>query len=334
MKQKKYFFSMILAFLLIFTMAIPTNVQAAAKPKLSATKVTLEVGKTKKLAVKNTKNKMKWTSDNKKVATVSSSGTVKAIDKGKTKIKAYDKKTKKTYTCTVTVKRKSFPLYNGKSETKVVPTGCTTYSTYSIRKFLENKGDKISSSAKWTSSDETILSVLENGKYLRTLEFGKVTLTVKSGSKTFIYDVDVVEKNPYALTYEDFELQNVVFDTNHIEIIEGKSTNFIDIYPTISENAGVSYWYKDEDDKKIELYRGIKIGDSLKDLYKAYGFLGIGKAPADVAGYNDATHTATSRVVLHYGIKDKNICYQIGLIFDQNDKLMSVSMAPHTYHGK
>jgi endo-1,4-beta-xylanase len=74
------------------------------KVKLNKKKVTLYVGKSVRLKVKGTKKKAKWKSSSKKVATVSSKGTVKAKKKGKAKITA--KVGKKKLVCRVTVKNK------------------------------------------------------------------------------------------------------------------------------------------------------------------------------------------------------------------------------------
>lgn len=83
---------------------MPAQTQAASKPTLSAAKVTLKVGKTKKLKVKNVgKKKVTWTSSNKKVATVSKTGKVKAKKAGKATITA--KVGKKKLKCKVTVKK-------------------------------------------------------------------------------------------------------------------------------------------------------------------------------------------------------------------------------------
>ncbi len=83
----------------------PSNAYAAAKkaPKLSATSKTVLKGKTFTLKVKNAgKAKVKWTSSNKKVATVSKTGKVTAKKAGKATITA--KVGKKKLTCKVTVK--------------------------------------------------------------------------------------------------------------------------------------------------------------------------------------------------------------------------------------
>lgn len=101
----------VLAVLLVFALTLTVsvmesgNAQAAKKkPKLNKKKVTLYVGKTTKLKVKNTKKKVKWSSSKKSVATVSKAGTVKAVKKGKATITA--KVAKKKLKCTVTVKEK------------------------------------------------------------------------------------------------------------------------------------------------------------------------------------------------------------------------------------
>ena len=102
MKQMKRY----LVLVLIFAMGIsilPMNASAAKKPRLSKTKVTMQVGKTVQLKVKNNKKKVKWSSSNKKVAAVSKKGKVKAINSGNAKITA--KISKKKLVCRVKVKR-------------------------------------------------------------------------------------------------------------------------------------------------------------------------------------------------------------------------------------
>lgn len=105
------------------------DAKVVSKPKLSTTKATLTKGKKLKLSLKKAPKlskkkikKVKWTTTNKKVATVKTSGkrtsgTVTAVGKGTCKIKV--KYNGKTYTCKVTVKEKS--------------------STYSDDKTTENK---------------------------------------------------------------------------------------------------------------------------------------------------------------------------------------------------
>lgn len=72
--------------------------------KFLKNKVTISVGATYTLALKGTFDKIKWSSSNKKIATVTQEGTVTGIKSGTVKI--YAKVGKKKYTCNVTVKNK------------------------------------------------------------------------------------------------------------------------------------------------------------------------------------------------------------------------------------
>ena len=109
MNKMKRILTIVLTLALIVTM-MPmnlTNVNAKSTTRLSSKKIVLQVGKTKKLKVKNKPAGVKvvWKSSKKKVATVSKKGKVKAKKPGKTTITA--KVGKKKYKCTVIVKRKN-----------------------------------------------------------------------------------------------------------------------------------------------------------------------------------------------------------------------------------
>jgi hypothetical protein len=101
----------ILCTILVLSMLVallPTTAKAATKkePSLSKTKVTLCVGQSTKLKVKNSgSSKVTWTSSNKKIATVKS-GKVKGIKAGKVTITA--KVGKKSVKCKVTVRKHSW----------------------------------------------------------------------------------------------------------------------------------------------------------------------------------------------------------------------------------
>ncbi|MCR5625122.1 MAG: Ig-like domain-containing protein [Lachnospiraceae bacterium] len=77
---------------------------AASNIKLNKNKITLRVGKYKQLKLKGAKGWISWNSTNKKVATVSSTGLVKAKKKGKATINVFFKK--KVFSCQVKVKKK------------------------------------------------------------------------------------------------------------------------------------------------------------------------------------------------------------------------------------
>ena len=82
-------------------LCLPLTVHAGTV-KLNKTTVTITAGSTVKLKLKNNKKSVKWSSSNKKIATVSSTGLVKGIKSGTCKITA--KVGKKKYKCTVIVK--------------------------------------------------------------------------------------------------------------------------------------------------------------------------------------------------------------------------------------
>lgn len=90
-------------FFLLLVLSI-SPVQSNAAVKISAKKKTLTVGKSVTLKIKGTKKKVRWSSSNKKVATVSSKGKVKAKKVGKVTITAKVKK--KKYKCKINVKSK------------------------------------------------------------------------------------------------------------------------------------------------------------------------------------------------------------------------------------
>ena len=96
------------AMVVLLTAGIGSDMaNAAKKVSISKKKLTLTVGQSKTLSVKNlskkNKKKLKWSSNKKKVATVSKKGKVKAKKAGTAKITA--KVGKKKYTCKVTVKK-------------------------------------------------------------------------------------------------------------------------------------------------------------------------------------------------------------------------------------
>lgn len=78
-------------------------VKKTVKKKKTIKTVTVTAGKTIKLNLKKGKGKTKWTTSNKKIATVNKKGVVKGIKAGTAKITA--KVGKKKYTCKIVVKK-------------------------------------------------------------------------------------------------------------------------------------------------------------------------------------------------------------------------------------
>ena len=107
MKTKRFtkrMITVLLMALISVMMVFPAN--AATKVKLNYSQKTIVVGQKVNLKVKGTSSKVKWSSSNKSIATVSSKGVVTAKKAGAAKIKATVKG--KTYTCKLTVKKNSW----------------------------------------------------------------------------------------------------------------------------------------------------------------------------------------------------------------------------------
>lgn len=125
MNKTKKILAMIFVVVLSISMIPVTNVRAAKKVKLNKTKATIYVGKTVTLKLKNNKKKVKWTTSNKKIATVSKKGKVKGKKAGKVTITA--KVGKKKYNCNITVKKTKYKVYKTQ-EGKVNKVSCPEFT--------------------------------------------------------------------------------------------------------------------------------------------------------------------------------------------------------------
>ena len=140
-----------------------------AAPSLSATTASLYVGKTKTLTVKDKPEgaTVKWSSSDKSVAKVSSSGKITAVKKGTATITAAVTSGGKTtkLKCKVTVKNPTVKL------------SATTASLYLGKtKTLKATVTGSSNTVKWTSSDKTIATVSSSGK-ITAKKAGTATIT-------------------------------------------------------------------------------------------------------------------------------------------------------------
>ena len=125
MKSCRLMLALVLALCLAVPGVLPPNLaplvtaQAASKPvKLDKTKATLYNSQTLQLKLTNAKGKINWKSSNKKIATVTSKGKVKALKPGTVTITATN--AGKKYPCKITVmsvlavKKKSITIDTGK----------------------------------------------------------------------------------------------------------------------------------------------------------------------------------------------------------------------------
>lgn len=123
-----------------------TSAFAVKAPKINTTKKTIKVGNTFLLKIKNANKKVKWSTNNKKVAKITAKGgknsykaKIKGLKSGKATITA--KIGKKSLKCKITVKKKSGNSYSGGSTVYITATGekyhsdgcsCLRRSKYSI----------------------------------------------------------------------------------------------------------------------------------------------------------------------------------------------------------
>lgn len=159
---------------------------------------------------------LEWTSSNKKVATVSSDGVVKAIGNGTATITVKTQDQGKTATCAITVaqtvteitlNKDKLSLHEGKTETltaKISPS---------------NANNK---TLTWRSSDTKIATVDKNGK-VAAVSKGKATITATAtdGSKvSATCDVEVIR--PITSIVPD--KTSIIISTNQTESITAKVT--------------------------------------------------------------------------------------------------------------
>ena len=176
MKKIQRVLATFMAIVMLLTLC-PTDMSAATKIKLNKTKCTLYLKETVTLKVVGTNKKVSWTTSDKKIATVSSKGKVTAKKEGKVTITA--KVSKKTYKCTVTVKKPSISatkktVYIGKPYT------------------LKLNGTTIKSVK---SSNTKVATVDKKGKVVAK-KVGTATITLK-GKNGKSYKCAVTVKKPY-----------------------------------------------------------------------------------------------------------------------------------------
>lgn len=224
--------------LLVLTMIIAgvytgMSIQAAAKkkPALNVGKsCSLLIGKKKSMKVKNKPAGavLKWSTSNKKKATVSKKGVVKGKTKGTV-----------TITCKVSAKKKSYTL-----KTRVAvsnPKGIKISKKRSMLMIGESYQLKASFSSqkskdpvKWTTSNKSIIKMNKNGK-MRGVKPGTVTVTAETESGEDVsIKVQVVDKtNKVVTTFEEMKAAAANTSIETI-IVEGD----------ITISGGISYpWY-------------------------------------------------------------------------------------------
>lgn len=185
MNKKIYLRFLSLILFLSLLLNIPIISQAKPKVKLNKTSVTLTIGSTTKLKVKNTTKRVKWSSSKKSVAEVNSDGEVYANKAGMAKITA--KVGKKKYTCKVKVLRQYIS-----NDTMILNVG----ESQDLKILGISRNDAIT----WGSDDEDIAIVSENGE-VTALKSGETNIyAMLNGGvgETYECKVIVIGNNVFA----------------------------------------------------------------------------------------------------------------------------------------
>lgn len=161
-----HYLAVMLMFAVMLCLLPIMEVSAASKPAMNAAKITVAQGMSYKLKVKNSSAKVKWISEDKKIAKVTKNGKVTGMKDGKTIVKAVIRK----------------------GSSKVTLMSAVTVRTPSIEsEYIISKGEKMTIKAsnkykgakyKWISSDKKIAKINSKGVVTGISE-GKAKITLR-----------------------------------------------------------------------------------------------------------------------------------------------------------
>lgn len=186
--MKKFNKSLAITLILSLCLTLAAPVDAKSKVKLNITKATLSIGGSINLKLLNNKKKVTWKSSNKKVASVTKKGKVKAKKKGKASIVA--RVGKKKYTCKVTVGKVSKKSASKKNTKNVKKTAVPTAT--------QNQKPPVPTMPPIPTPTPTIPS---------TAEFIEKEITMKVG-ETHKLEVNVVRGTMYHAVVSGFYSEN------------------------------------------------------------------------------------------------------------------------------
>lgn len=204
--MKKFNKSLAITLILSLCLTLAAPVDAKSKVRLNLTKATLSVGGSINLKLLNNKKKVTWKSSNKKVASVTKKGKVKAKKKGKASIVA--KVGKKKYTCKITVGKVSKKSASKKNTKNVKKTAVPTAT--------QNQKPPVPTMPPIPTKTPLIPS---------TAEFVEKEITMKVG-ETHKLEVNLVRGTLYHSPYTGFISKNekiVTVEEDHTGLVKAVS---------------------------------------------------------------------------------------------------------------
>ena len=240
-KKSKRLIALLLSFLMIISMIPATGltVEAAAKPKLAKKSVSIVIGGTSKIKVKNVPKRAKITyrSAKKNIATVSKQGKVKGIKSGTAKIIVSVKKNSKTTKLTYKVTVKKPKLSKSKLSLK---------SGNTVRLSVKNKPKK----AKyiWQTSNPKVATVNKKGKVVAKAKgTATIRLKVKTTKKTYSLSCKVTVKSTSDNPNDVRQTYTVTFNSNGGSAVASQTVekNAWATQPTDPIRSGYTFngWY-------------------------------------------------------------------------------------------
>ena len=166
---------------------------------VSESNISLGVGDSKKIipTIKPgdaTNKGVSWSSDNEKVATVSSDGTIKGKSEGTAKITVITKDGDFEATINVTIKNVPVNGITLSSSNTTMQTGTTKQLTPTVKPLNATNKD-----VTWSSSDTSVATVNSNGK-VTAKKAGTATITVTTKDGGFKVTCKVTVKDPVAVS--------------------------------------------------------------------------------------------------------------------------------------
>lgn len=194
-------------FLTVLLLAMPVQAKAA-KPKLNKTSVTLLKGSTVTLKMKRTKQKVRWSSSKKSVATVNKKGVVTARKKGTAVITA--KVSGKQYRCRVTVRQPVTQIRLNRTSISLVRGKKYELKATAGPKSANNK------SLVWSSSNPSVATVTKKGK-VRATGVGNAVITAAA------QDGSGAKSSCLVMVDAGYTVPPMTVSPSSMEILEGDS---------------------------------------------------------------------------------------------------------------